>query len=102
MSRVGLLVEFSVSKADAPALHAALAKERDAVAAGEPGCVLFEVLLWNEAGTEGAILELYEDQSAREAHRATPWLAEIKRVLVGLDVTLARREGPALAAAAAD
>lgn len=98
MSRIGLVVEFSVSEGDAPALHAALANERDAVAAGEPGCALFEVLLWNEAGTEGAILEVYDDQAAREAHRATPWLAEVKRVLAGLDVTLVKREGPALRA----
>ncbi len=99
MSRVGLVVEFRVAEADAPALHAALARERAAVSAGEPGCVLFEVLLWNEAGTEGAILEVYADAAAREAHRATPWLAEMKRVLAGLDVTLTKREGPALAPA---
>ena len=99
MSRVGLVVAFRVSKADAPALHAALARERAAVEAGEPGCVLFEVLLWNDAGTEGAILEVYADAAAREAHRSTPWLAEVKRALAGLDVTLTKREGPALAPA---
>lgn len=96
-ARVGLVVDFVVSEADAPALHAALATERAAVAAGEPGCVLFDVLLWNEAGTEGAILELYADAAAREAHRRTPWLAELKRRLVGLDLRLSKREGRALA-----
>ena len=99
MSRVGLVVGFTVSEADAPALHAALARERADVAANEPGCVLFEILLWNEAGTEGAIVEVFADAAAREAHRATPWLAEVKRVLAGLDVRLDRHEGRALPAA---
>jgi quinol monooxygenase YgiN len=95
MSRVGLIVEFEVSAAHAPALHAALAAERAAVAAGEPGCVLFDVLLWDEAGLTGAIVEIYADSAAREAHRATPWLAEVKRALAGLDVRrLRKREGP--------
>lgn len=96
MSRVGLVVQFAASERDAPALHAALARERAAVTAGEPECVLFEILLWNDAGTEGAILEVYADGAAREAHRATPWLAEVKRALAGLDVRLEKREGPAL------
>ena len=69
------------------------------MAAGEPGWVLFEALLSNEAGTEDAILEVHADAAAREAHRAPPWLADMKRVLAGLDVTLAKREGPALAPA---
>lgn len=96
MSRVGLVVSFSVSERDASALHAALARERAAVAANEPDCVVFDVLLWNEAGTEGAILEVYADARARETHRATPWLAEVKRALAGLDVRLEKREGRAL------
>jgi hypothetical protein len=60
--------------------------------------LLFEVLLWNEAGTEGAILEVYADAAAREAHRATPLLAEMKRVLAGLRRHAEQTRRPALGA----
>jgi quinol monooxygenase YgiN len=94
--RVGLIVDFEVSAADAAAFHAALAEERAAVAALEPGCVLFDVLLFDEAGRTGAIVEVFESADARESHRRAAHVAQAKAVFANLDVRLSKREGRAL------
>ncbi|GAB2663358.1 putative quinol monooxygenase [Saccharopolyspora gloriosae] len=75
----------------------AIKADAQASVAGEPGCVSFDVVVDTEDDHHFVLYEVYLDQAALEAHRASPhfaaWTEAAAEVLVpdGRKVTITER-----------
>ncbi len=77
MSRIGIVVSFTIKPGCEAAFNAHMRAHAAATLAEEPGCERFEVLQpLDEAGAPVAgklmLVEVYRDQAAVAAHRANP------------------------------
>jgi (4S)-4-hydroxy-5-phosphonooxypentane-2,3-dione isomerase len=50
----------------------------------EPGCLQFDVVQDTKNPAHFAVYEIYKDQAAIDAHRATPYMAETGKILPDL------------------
>ena len=96
MSQVALVAEFEVSAGDLDRFLSAAKSELEAVRASEPGCLRFDVVLFDEEPGNGVFIEVFEDQAASTAHRSTPHFEAFFRDISGIDVKWHIRRGTAL------
>jgi quinol monooxygenase YgiN len=96
MSELALVAEFQVGAQGLELFMAAAKREMRAVRASEPGCVGFDVVLFDEAIGRGAFVEVFEDQAAVDAHRETPHFSAFFEKIADLEVTWAVRRGTAV------
>jgi quinol monooxygenase YgiN len=98
MPQVALLAEFEVKAQDLELFLAAAKRELEAVRGSEPGCLGFDVVLFDEEVGRGAFVEVFEDQAAADAHRDTPHFTAFFDEIAEIDVTWSVRRGTALSA----
>ena len=96
MSQRALLAEFEVKPEDLDLFLAAAKRELEAVRANEPGCLRFDVLVFDEEPGRGAFFEVFRDQAAFDAHGDTPHFKAFFEEIAGIDVNWTVRRGAAL------
>lgn len=67
--QVGLIAEFEVPSRDFDRFLAAARRELRAVRDNEPGCLRFDVLVFDEDAGRGAFVEVFADEDAAQKHR---------------------------------
>jgi len=72
------LARFESQKGKEADAYAAFKKMADAVAANEPGCLMYAVTRGQINPQEIYVYEIYEDQAAFDAHRRTEHLRELQ------------------------
>ena len=98
MPQVALLAEFEVKAQDLDLFLAAAKRELAAVRATEPGCLGFDVVLFDDEVGKGAFVEVFEDPAAADAHRHTPHFTAFFEEIAAIDVIWSVRRGKALTA----
>lgn len=96
MSELALVAEFQVEAQGLELFLAAAKREMRAVRTREPGCLGFDVILFDEGTGEGAFVEVFRDQAAVDAHRETPHFAAFFEEIADLEVTWSVRRGMAV------
>ena len=67
--QVGLIAEFEVPTKDFDRFLAAAQRELQAARENEPGCLRFDVIVFDEVEGGGAFVEVFADQDAAQEHR---------------------------------
>ena len=96
MSELALVAEFQVGAQGLELFMAAAKREMRAVRASEPGCLRFDVILFDEGTGKGAFVEVFPDQAAVDAHRETPHFSAFFEEIAELEVTWSVRRGTAV------
>ena len=96
MSQVALLAEFEVQGQDLDLFLAAAKRELRAVRANEPGCLRFDVVVFDDQPGRGMFVEVFKDQAAADDHRDTPQFSAFFDDISEIDVTWTVRRGAAL------
>lgn len=96
ISQVALLAEFEVKAQDLDLFLAAAKRELDAVRANEPGCLWFDVVLFDDGNGRGVFVEVFKDQAAADAHRDTPHFTAFFDEISEMDVSWSARHGTVL------
>ena len=94
--QVALIAEFEVAVKDRDSFLAAAKQELAAVREQEPGCLRFDVIVFDEAGSGGAFVEVFADQAAADIHRETPHFKAFFDAIQTLDVQWITRRGAAI------
>ena len=68
-------------------------RERAAVHANEPGCLRFDIVLFDEKDGTGAFIETYSDQAAADKHRQFPHFDEFFDAIKDINVNWTARLG---------
>jgi quinol monooxygenase YgiN len=74
---VTLIARYVVQSGQANVVESALARMAQAVAAGEPGCLVYDVNVSVDDPNVYCLYEVYQDEDALTAHRETPHFKEI-------------------------
>ncbi|MGR9079700.1 putative quinol monooxygenase (plasmid) [Rhizobium leguminosarum] len=72
---IGLMVELAVTPDSGAAFERAFAVQAAAVQANEPGNRLYELFKSTTLSDSYTLVEIYEDDAALQAHRASPDMA---------------------------
>ena len=72
---LALVVSMQAKPGHRDAFLAAITADAEASAANEPGCVSFDVVVDTTDDHHFFLYEVYRDQAALEAHRASPHFA---------------------------
>ncbi len=84
MSKVALLVTIEVMSADRPELVELLSAHADRSMTLEPGCLRFDVVVPRDDADKIYIHEVYTDDAAVAAHRASDHMALNRERTAGL------------------
>jgi len=96
VSQVGLIAEFQVNLEDMDLFLEAARRELASVRSSEPGCLRFDVVLFDEQPGHGAFVEVFEDDAAAKTHRETEHFAAFFNDISEIEVTWSARRGHAL------
>ena len=96
MTQIALVAEFKLHPNDMERFLAAAKQELEAVRANEPGCIRFDVILFDEQEGTGAFVEVFADQTAADKHRDYPHFNEFFDAIGDLEVNWTARRGTAL------
>ena len=94
--QVGLIAEFRVPTEKFDTFIEAARRELRAVRKNEPGCLRFDVLVFDESQGHGAFVEVFVDQKAAQKHRQLFHFKEFFREIENIDVQWTTRFGKAL------
>lgn len=72
---IGLMVELAVTPDSGAAFERAFAVQAAAVQANEPGNRLYELFKSTNLSDSYTLVEIYKDDAALQAHRASPHMA---------------------------
>lgn len=72
---IGMLVSLVIAPGSGDAFERAFALQAAAVRSNEPGNRLYELLRSQTLPNTYTLLEIYEDKTALDAHRASPHMA---------------------------
>ena len=84
--QMGLVAEFEVPAKDFAKFIAAARQEVISVRENEPGCLRFDVIVFDEAKGHGAFVEIFADQAAVERHQSLPHFKEFFDSIRDIDV----------------
>ena len=96
MNQIALVAEFELNPNDMETFLNAARQERAAVQANEPGCVRFDIILFDEKGGSGAFIETFADQAAADKHRDYPHFDAFFDAIKGIEVSWTARRGTVL------
>ena len=91
--QVGLVAEFKVRPEKLPTFLAAARDELTAVRENEPGCLRFDVIVFDEEEGSGAFVEVFADQDAADKHRETPHFSVFFDAIKDIEVEWTARGG---------
>ena len=94
--QIALIAEFEIDPSDQEKFLAAAEQELNAVRESEPGCLRFDVVLFDEKDGNGAFVEVFADQAAAERHRELSHFKEFFDAIEDIDVNWTTRQGTAL------
>ena len=81
---LAIIVHFEAKADQIDAFKAAIVRHAGWTLEREPGCLQFDVVQDPKNPAHFAVYEIYVDQAAIDAHRASPHMAETGKVLPGL------------------
>ena len=93
---VALIAEFEVPAEDLDRFIDAARQELLAVRENEPGCLRFDVVLFEEGRGRGAFVEVFADRQAAVKHRELAHFKDFFDAIAGIDVRWTTRHGEAL------
>jgi quinol monooxygenase YgiN len=93
---IALIAEFTVPTRDLERFISAARQELEAVRAGEPGCLRFDVIVFDEAGGQGAFVEVFADQEAADEHAEFDHFTAFFDAIEDIDVQWTMRRGVAI------
>ena len=96
--QVGLIAEFSVPASNFEKFLVSAREELTAVRENEPGCLRFDVVVFDEGEGRGAFVEVFADQAAADLHRELPNFGKFFDDISDLGVEWIARRGQALEA----
>ena len=94
--KVGLVAEFNVPKQDFDKFISAARQELQSVRKNEPGCLRFDVIIFDKGEGRGAFVELFASQDAAEKHRELPHFKEFYDAIENIDVQWTKHRGRAI------
>ena len=93
MTQIALIAEFELHPNGMESFLAAAEQELEAVRENEPGCVRFDVILYDGKEGTGAFVEVFADEEAADKHRDYPHFNEFFDAIKDIDVKwTARRD----------
>jgi quinol monooxygenase YgiN len=96
MRQRAMIAEFEVKPSELEKFVTAANHELRQVRENEPGCLRFDVLLFDEKEGTGAFLATFADQSAYDGHRDYSHAKEFFDAIKNIDVIWKVRRGNAL------
>lgn len=81
---LAIVVHFEVKPDKIDAFKAEIVGHATRCIEREPGCLQFDVVQDTKNPAHFAVYEIYTDQAAIDAHRATPYMAETGKILPDL------------------
>lgn len=90
---LALIAEFEVAAKDRERFLAAAKQELDAVRDDEPGCLRFDIIVFDEGACRGAFVEAYADQAAADLHPELPHFKAFFDAIEDIDVQWRLRRG---------
>lgn len=94
--QVGLIAEFEVPSGDFDRFLAAARQELRAVRENEPGCLRFDVLVFDGVDGRGAFVEVFADEDAAQKHRELAHFKAFFDEIADLDVQWSVHHGQAI------
>ena len=94
--QVGLIAEFKVPASNMQRFLYAAREELRAVRENEPGCLRFDVVVFDDDEGRGAFVEVFADQAAADLHRELPHFGRFFKEVADLDVHWTPHRGQAL------
>jgi len=96
MTQRAVIAEFELNPNDMEVLVTAAQQELTAARENEPGCLRFDVLIFDERKGTGAVVAVFADQAAFDEHREYPHVKEFFDAIKGIDVSWNVHRGNAL------
>lgn len=96
MRQIALIAEFKIDAADQEKFLVAAEQELRDARKNEPGCLRFDVILFDEEDGNGAFVEVFADQAAADKHRELSHFKQFFDAINDIDVTWKTRRGTAL------
>ena len=94
--QVALIAEFRVPTEHLDSFLVAARAELVAVRLNEPGCIRFDVIVFDEGEGSGVFVEVFADQDAAHRHRELPHFAAFFDAIKDMRVQWNARRGEAL------
>jgi quinol monooxygenase YgiN len=94
--QIGLVAEFKVPASNMERFLNAAHEELRAVRETEPGCLRFDIIVFDERDGRGAFVEVFADQAAAELHRELPQFGKFFGDIVDLEVQWTAKRGWAM------
>ncbi len=94
--QVGLIAEFKVPSKNLDGFLSAAREELKAVRENEPGCLRFDVIVFDEEDGSGVFVEVFADQLAAQKHRELPHFSAFFDAIKEMDVQWTARRGEAI------
>jgi quinol monooxygenase YgiN len=91
--QIGLVAEFRVPASNMERFLFAAREELRAVRETEPGCLRFDVVVFDEGDGRGAFVEVFADQAAAELHRELPQFGKFFEDIADLEVQRTAKRG---------
>ena len=96
MTQRAMIAEFELRPEELEKFVTAAKQELREARENEPGCLRFDVLLFDEKEGTGAFVATFADQSAYDRHRDYPHAKEFFDAIKDIDVSWKVRRGNAL------
>ncbi len=94
--QVGLIAEFKVPTEHLDGFLAAAREELVAVRENEPGCLRFDVIVFDEGEGRGVFVEVFADQEAAQNHRELPHFKAFFDAIKDMNVQWTANRGEAI------
>ena len=94
--QIGLIAEFEVPAKGFAKFIAAARQELISVRKNEPGCLRFDVIVFDEEKGRGAFVEVFADRAAAERHRELPHFKKFFDAIEDIDVKWTTHRGRAI------
>jgi len=94
--QVGLIAEFEVPAKDFDKFIGAAREELLAVRKNEPGCLRFDIIIFDEGDGRGAFIEVFADQEAAAKHQELTHFKEFFDAIEDIDVKWTTHHGRAI------
>jgi len=96
MTQRAVIAEFELNPIDMGVLVAAAQQELTAARENEPGCLRFDVLIFDERKGTGAVVAVFADQAAFDEHREYPHVKDFFDAIKDIEVSWTVHRGNAL------